>query len=185
MKRLIIRLCLVIFSLELLLFLLSWLIRVMVPQLEIKSLLTGEGIRWVFSHAESSLLSPVLVWLLFAAIAWGSVRGLKKGKPLATYLTILIAMIYIGVISLLVLTPQAPLLSVTGSLFPSAFSQSLAAILCVAVCLCSFVYGSVSGSYGEFSALFESIIKGIADFSPLILLYILATHLIAEIQYIL
>lgn len=185
MKRLFARLCLLVFLLEVLLFLLSWFVSVIMPQLGINSLLTEEGIRWIFRHAESSLLSPALVWLLFGAIAWGSVRGLKKWSRIAAYATILSAIIYILVIAFLAFVPSAPLLNVTGSLFPSAFSQSLSAILCVGVCICSYVYGLVSGEYSDAIVLFESIIKGIADFSPLLLFYILATHLITEITYIL
>lgn len=201
MKRVFARLCLVIFFLEVLLFLLSWLISVIVPQWEINSLLTDVGIRWAFRHAESSLLSPPLVWLMLVAIAWGAVKGLRKAREqrkyvggqiptrhrerIAAYSTLITAIIYIVVIVMLTLMPNAPLASITGSLFPSAFSQSLAAILCVGVCLCSYVYGIVSGIYSDAIAFFESVISGIADFSPLFLFYVLTTHLITEITYIL
>ena len=45
----------------------SWLITAILPSLQLRSLLSSEGIRWFFGQFSYNLASPIIVWMLVAA----------------------------------------------------------------------------------------------------------------------
>ena len=66
-NRLLARLAFGLLLTELLLVLVSWLLSAM-PTVEVRSLLTGEGVRWLISRMCDCIASPMLAWILFAGI---------------------------------------------------------------------------------------------------------------------
>ena len=91
---------------------------------------------------------------------------------------------YAIVISLLTLMPHAILLSVKGSLFPSAFSRSILPIVCFGVSLFSVVYGMMSGHKKTGEDILDILSYGIRQGAPLIIVYILAIQFYASLRFV-
>ena len=186
------RLALLLMVAELLLFILSWLLSA--TRMEgVRSLLSSEGIRWFFGYFTQMVASPLLVWLLLGLCAYGCLQRSGLLSLLTSHLSLLTShfspltyrekvalrvslvflVIYVLMIALLTLMPHAILLSATGSLFPSAFSRSLVPIIAFGLCLVSITFGLVSGRLRGLDDTFSALSYGIAQGSPLIILYLL------------
>ena len=59
--------------LQVLLFLVSWIISAASPEPVVRSLLSNEGIRWFFASFIDNVATPPLVWLLVLSMAYGAV----------------------------------------------------------------------------------------------------------------
>ena len=164
---------------EALLIILSWILSTTMTE-GVRSLLSSEGIRWFFGSFTGIIASPLLVWLLLALIAIGSVQksGLTAWKRhyrdrLALRVATVSLLIYLTLIALLTFLPHAILLSATGDLFPSAFSRSLVPIIAFGICVLSITYGVVSGRLKSLSSVIHSLSYGIEKGAVLLVLYIL------------
>lgn len=182
---------------QLLLFVVSWLIAAAMPDNTVRSLLGNEGIRWFFGSFVSNVSSKPLVWLLVVAMAWGTViqsgivRALVgKKKPLAyrqrfalraVFVELVIAVV---IIVLLAFVPNAPLRSVTGQLFPSSFSRSLVPILAFCAIVMAATYGLLSGAMRGIVDVFSALAEGIRQFIPLLILYVAVVQLFFSIIYV-
>ena len=170
---------------EAVLILLSWILSAMRVD-GVRSLLSGEGVRWFFGNFTSMVASPWLAWLMLMLIALGCLQkcGLI-GKPHTSYrdrmalrLTIVFLVLYVGVVLLLTAVPHAVLLSSTGSLFPSPFSRSMIPILSFGIILVSITFGLVSGRFQTVSDIVDALSFGCRKGAPLFIFYILLIHLL-------
>ena len=197
------RLALLLMVAELLLFILSWLLSA--TRMEgVRSLLSSEGIRWFFGYFTQMVASPLLVWLLLGLCAYGCLQRSGLLSLLTSHLSLLTShfspltyrekvalrvslvflVIYVVMIALLTLMPHAILLSATGSLFPSAFSRSLVPIIAFGLCLVSITFGLVSGRLRGLDDTFSALSYGIAQGSPLIILYLLLIQFYESLCFI-
>jgi p-aminobenzoyl-glutamate transporter AbgT len=85
--------------------------------------------------------------------------------------------IYVAIIALLTLMPHAILLSSTGSLFPSAFSRSLVAIVAFGVILFSVSFAWMAGHVRTLSGILQFLSYGIAKGAPLVIVLFLLIQL--------
>ena len=190
------RLCVGLLVAQCVLVIVSWLLSAM--RLEgVRSMLSSEGIRWFVGGFSDILTNPLLAWLLLLLIAGGSLQqsgviSLFTGKGetsfrnrLALRVAIFFLVLYAIVICLLTLTPHAILLSVKGSLFPSAFSRSLVPIVCFGVTLFSVVYGMMSGHKKSGDEILSILTYGIRQGASLIIVYILAIQFYASLRFVL
>lgn len=193
-------LSLVLVTLQLLLILFSWVLTAAIPESNLRSILSNEGIRWFFGHFTESLLSPVLVWLLLLSVASGTVKssGLlsifssqrKKDENLSyrhryAFRIVLAELIaVVAVLILLTCISHAPLLSVTGNLFPSSFSASIVPVVAFSLVLFSVTYGVLSGTFTSLVSVFRSLYEGIIAAAPLFLLYIFAAQLWSSFLFV-
>ena len=135
----------VLFLAQIAVILLSWLITAANPDWALHSLLSSEGIRWFFGSFVNNQLTPWLIYFIVMSIAGGAFLRTKFLKALRQRfsrtpqqrsslayrermgLRIALAefIVFIVVMVLLTLVPHAILLSVTGQLYPSSFSESL------------------------------------------------------------
>lgn len=164
----------------------SWVLSGLCPDLGVRNLLGGEGIRWFFGHFSENLSTPLLVWMLLLAVAVGSaadsglVRSIVAARRLllrervALSFAAVALCVYIAIIAALTFSPHAVLLSASGRLLPSAFSVSLIPILAFGVTMCAVVFGVVSGRYLSIAEVFRSLYLGIERAAPLFVIYILA-----------
>jgi aminobenzoyl-glutamate transport protein len=181
---------------ELALVLLSWGISAAIPDVSIRSLLSSEGIRWFFGNFTQNLATPVLVWLLLGSIAYGALlecglatafahpNALTYREQFAFRVVYVVIGVIIVVLLLLTVVPHAALLSVTGSLFPSSFSDSIVAIVCFSISFVSVIYGVMSGRLRNLVETFNALTIGITYTLPLWLLYILAAELYFSIFFV-
>lgn len=189
-KRLIALACVAFGVAELLLVILSWLLSA--TRLDgVRSLISSEGIRWFVGEFTYTLASPLLVWLLLALVALGCLqrsglmsrgRGYRDRVALRVSLSFMI--IYVVIICLLTLMPHAILLSVTGSLFPSAFSRALVPIICFGVGVLSISFGMVSGRLHTLTDILDALTFGLQQGAPLIILYIMFFQFYASLLFV-
>lgn len=176
--------------LELVLVLLSWVLSSTTTE-PVHSLLSSEGIRWFLGHAYEMILSPLLVWLLFFAIAfgiyresgfrwWSDNRRERTGRNVA----IAVLLLYVFVVLLLVAVPHAILLSSTGNIYPSPFSMAFVPMLSLAILICGVTYGLVTRSFNGFTAIIEAALHGLSTAAPLFLLYILFIQFYESLRYV-
>ena len=175
---------------EALLIILSWILSTTMTE-GIRSLLSSEGIRWFFGSFTSVIASPMLVWLLLALIAIGSLQksGLTTWQRnyrdrLALRVATVSLLIYLGLIALLTFPPHAILLSATGTLFPSAFSRSLVPIIAFGICVFSITYGVVSGRLKSLSSIIHAMSFGIERGAVLFVLYILLIQFYESLRFV-
>ena len=181
-----------LFAAQLLLMLVSWLLAAANPASGVRSLLSSEGLRWFLGHFSDVLGTPVLLCLLLLLMAYGSLKncGILQFKSSyrqsrALIITLLLFVVYVGVIVLLVMIPHAVLLSATGSLWPSPFSAAVVPLFAFGMTLLSTVYGYVAGSYRNMSDVYQSLIDGIRCGAPWLMFYVLLGQIYYSLQFIL
>ena len=191
MKKYLPHIAFLLFAAQLLLMLVSWLLSAAIPASGVRSLLSSEGLRWFLGHFSDVLGTPVLLCLLLLLMAYGSLKncGILQFKSSyrqsrALIITLLLFVVYVGVIVLLVMIPHAVLLSATGSLWPSPFSAAIVPLFAFGVTLLSAVYGYVSGSYCNMSDVYQSLIDGIRNGAPWLLFYVLLGQIYYSLQFI-
>jgi aminobenzoyl-glutamate transport protein len=157
----------------------------------VRSFLTSEGTRWFFGHYADMIQSPLLVWLLLLSLAYGAVRrsffsssGQLVKSTLGLRLSLLFLLAYFAAILFLILSPQAILLSATGSLWPSPFSHALVPLVSLGAIVVSAVYGFAARSFRYVADVVDSLVFGLKQCSPLLLLYILIIQLYESIIYV-
>lgn len=191
-------LTLVLAALQILLILVSWIVSSATQQTYVHSLLSSEGIRWFMGRFSENLATPVLVWLLVAAIAYGVLRtsGLAQAiadlihgkrpsyrQRFALTVSMVLLILVILVVFFLTCTSHAVLLSATGKLFPSSFSRALIPIVAFTVTILSVVYGLLSTHFLSWQQVFEGMTEGIRQTLPLWIVYLFAAQLIQSLIY--
>lgn len=168
---------------QLLLVLGSWVLSAALPMSGIRSMLSGEGIRFFLGHFADLLATPLLVWLLLLAMAYGIVlrSGILSGarsfrSRRARLIALLFAAAYVAVVLLMALAPHAVLLSASGTLWPSPFSASLVPLTAFGLAMAAAVYGIVAGTITSLTDIYESFVDGLrraAVLLPICLLLVL------------
>ena len=189
------RLCTVLLVAEGVLVIVSWLLSAL--RLEgVRSMLSSEGIRWFVGGFSDIVASPLLAWLLLMLIACGSIQqsGVipllgSKGKisfrdRLALRVASVFVLLYAIVICMLTIMPHAILLSVKGSLFPSAFSRSILPIICFGVTLFSIVFAMMSGHKKTGEDIIDILSYGIRQGASLVIIYIFAIQFYASLRFV-
>lgn len=179
---------------QLLLILVSWFVTAAWPDVPMRSLLSSEGIRWLFGSFAQNLLTPLLAWLLLGSVAYGTVvsSGLVELRRPITYrqrsalrFVAVEALLFVVVLLLLTLVPQAPLLSATGQLFPSAFSDGLVPFLCFAVTVIALTFGLTTARLNTLSDVVHSLTVGFSKCASLWPLYVLGATFYFSLCYFL
>ena len=181
---------------ELLLIMVSWLLSATMGD-SVRSLLSGEGIRWLLGSFVDTLQTPLLVWLLLLAMAYGCLRacgclqtrhdaGGRRRRRVLTPLrgALLLTLLFVAVVIVMVAVPRAVLLSATGSLWPSPFSQALVPLLALGTIIFAVAYGIMTRTFTSFSAVVQALVQGVAEAAPLFVLYVLAVQFVASLAFV-
>ena len=183
-------------AVQLLLFLVSWLVAAMMPETAVHSLLSNEGIRWFFGSFVENVASPLLVWLLVIAMAWGvmadtrffqdmsRLSSLPYRPKFAFQFVAFELALFVVVLVMTALVPHAPLLSVTGQLFPSSFSKSLVPIIAFCLIVMGVTYGLLSGKMKSLFDVFLSVSGGVRRVAPLVFVYVVAVELFYSFMFV-
>ena len=175
---------------EVTLILISWILSATMTG-DVRTLLSGEGLRWFFSNFTDMLASPPMAWLVLLLMAMGCMRksGILNRQQsyrdrMALRMAAAFLLIYIVIILLLTLLPHAILLSATGSLVPSAFSSSLLPIVAFGLVLVSVSFGIMSGRLRTLEDILESLSDGIRRGAPLFILYVLLIQFVSSLRFV-
>ncbi len=181
-KSLLPRLALLLVLCQLLLILGSWLYGAAFPDSGVHSLLTGEGIRWFLGRFAHVLATPLLVWIVLLSMSYGvfSQSGLLRTKRFTGYrerralaISAGFLVVYVLVLLLWTLIPRAVLLSATGALWPSPFSNAMVPVIAFGITASSTLYGTIAGNFHSLQDVYDSLLYGIRQASPLLLFYVL------------
>ena len=179
---------LVLVTAQLALILLSWLITAAFPELPIRSLLSSEGVRWFFGSFTANQLTPLLAWFITAAMAVGacvrSRQGLHYRERIGLRLALAEFMVYVVIMLLLTVVPHAILLSVTGELFPSAFSSSLIPSLSFVLIVMSLSYGVASGTVDSVARMHRVLVGGLEAGARIVPAYVIGVQLYMSLLYV-
>lgn len=177
----------------------SWIVTSVWPSAELRSVLSGEGVRWYFGNFVNNMSCPLLVWLLLIFMAYGTysrsglkeaICSLRRGERLAyrcrhaVYTVAVVACVMVFVIVMLAFVPHAVLLGVSGGLFPSAFSSALVPIITFSVTVLSIIYGMASGWLTHVGDIFNSLYAGVVMFAPFLPVYVLAVQLYYMVMFV-
>ena len=201
---------LVLVTAQLALILLSWLITAAFPELPIRSLLSSEGVRWFFGSFTANQLTPLLAWFITTAMAVGACvrsrlwaafctkmsgllhrrdstdgrQGLHYRERIGLRLALAEFMVYVVIMLLLTVVPHAILLSVTGELFPSAFSSSLIPSLSFVLIVMSLSYGVASGTVDSVARMHRVLVGGLEAGARIVPAYAIGVQLYMSLLYV-
>ncbi len=182
--------------LQLVLFLVSWLITAASPESTVRSLLNSEGVRWFFGSFIDNVATPPLVWILVSAMALGAlsqsrmIQTILHPRPrtyrqtFALRIVLFELLFFLVFIVLIAFVPHAALLSVTGHLFPSSFSNSLIPIIAFCVAVMAITYGILTATMRSAKEVFQALCDGLSRSTPLIVLYVIASELFFSLLYV-
>lgn len=176
----------------------SWLFNAFMPDDTLgRSLLSSEGVRWMFLHSSDSMLTSPLLWVILAQVACGIIKGsglydcivtlcrrdaLTYRQRTALIITTIAAALIVSVILSLTVLPHALLLSVTGTLIPGPFAQSAIPVLCFCLTIIAVVYGLTVGTMNDMETLCHNIIRYID--ARIIIVLILLSLIFNTWQYL-
>ena len=175
---------------EVLLVLLSWLLSATMAE-NVRSLLSSEGIRWFMGSFVLFMQSQVLIWILLLSMAYGCVRRVlfsasdsRQHRRAAWQISLLFLALYVGTILMLTVVPHAVLISATGHLFPSPFSQALVPIIAFGVMALSVVYGISVRLFRSLGDVVNALLSGIAASAPVLFLYVLFMQFYESLRFV-
>ena len=183
--------------LQIMVVILSWMIKTIYPEFNGRSLLSGEGVRWFLGNFTNNVASNILVWIILIGLSWGAIRAsnilqvfkrshtLSYRERLGFRIVLIEIMIWFTVIALLSFIPHAAMLSITGQLFPSSFSKSIVPLIAFIALFSSITYGLIIGRLRNGNLIIEALSNGIKQIAPYIIIYIILVQLIYSIKFVL
>ena len=183
--------------LQIMVVILSWMIKTIYPEFNGRSLLSGEGVRWFLGNFTNNVASNILVWIILIGLSWGAIRSsnilqvfkrshtLSYRERLGLRIVLIEIMIWFTVIALLSFIPHAAMLSITGQLFPSSFSKSIVPLIAFIALFSSITYGLIIGRLRKGNLIIEALSNGIKQIAPYIIIYIILIQLIYSIKFVL
>ena len=183
--------------LQIMVVILSWMIKTIYPEFNGRSLLSGEGVRWFLGNFTNNVASNILVWIILIGLSWGAIRSsnilqvfkrshtLSYRERLGFRIVLIEIMIWFTVIALLSFIPHAAMLSITGQLFPSSFSKSIVPLIAFIALFSSITYGLIIGRLRKGNLIIEALSNGIKQIAPYIIIYIILVQLIYSIKFVL
>ena len=166
------------------------------------SLLSADSVRWFVRHsidniAAAPLVEALLVLLMVGAveqsgigkIVMGVVRehtlpSLSRHQRYALHISLFVFIICVLVIVVGLVGPGGNLLSVTGRISGGPFARGWLPLLCVCVCIPCISYGWIGDLWNSGNELLSGLTAAIARCSGYFVTLIVASQLIASVQYL-
>lgn len=182
---------------SILLIITSWVIAAVNPNTHIRSLIGGEGIRWMFGSFVSNISSPFLVWLLLGGMARelcvysgliNNFRTMQNASSdynrMAFHIVILLTILMTAVLALLAFFPHSFLLSAMGTLRNSSVASFVVPYLAFVVAIDSIVYGIIIGTFHSIVYVFKVACSGIASIAHYIIMYMCVIEFICMLLWV-
>lgn len=180
---------------ELLTVLASWLAAALSPSSDVRSLLSGEGLRWLLGSYRANVDGAALFYILAVCFAAGAMieSGVSKKifrlKKCTSDERLAVGMFIAGVLfaailsALFALWPHSFLLSVNGTLTTGPYPKAVLAMFVAAVACGSCVFAAMSASRGAWRAVYRTLTAGLKAAMPFALLWFLAAGVVRSIVY--
>jgi aminobenzoyl-glutamate transport protein len=144
----------------------------------VNSLLSDDGLRWFFIHLPEQfvnyyvIVAISVIWA-FAGLEyvhWGDTESVRR----APLVVCLVLALFMDVLLLFAaFHPHSPLISLTGSLYPSPFLHGLPFVLCFGLMLVAYVYGVLTRRITSLSAFKSFLSYGYERYGGLMVLSML------------
>lgn len=186
----------VVLVLHVVLLVASWILSAAWPELNVQSLLSSQGVRWIFGNFTENLTQPYFLWLILLAMSWSLSHKSQIGHALrhprrinyrcqtALTITVLEVIVLFIVFAFLTFTPHAIMLGITGHLFPSRFLFNIIPTVALCVAVVATTYGLVSGVFHSLYDIVDGLSAGIVAIAPLIVLYVVAVQFFFTFAYV-
>ena len=177
---------LILLAVQVLLIFVSWLITAVAPESHIHSLLSQEGLRWLFGSFVDNITQPPLVWMILLAMTVGTWRSSvpRHTRIIIPPLVWVELAVILAVMILLTVVPHAILRSVTGSLFPSSFSHSIFPVVCITTIICAITIGFANNRLHTLADIYDALIFGLCDTAYLVPIYIVVSELYFSFRFV-
>lgn len=174
---------------ELLLIIASWMVSASHPELGLRNVISPQGARYFLGHYAEIVATPLLSYIIFIAMTAGCIRGsgIMKARPgQALYISLGALTIFIVLYALISLPQHAIMRSATGQLLSttSPFVSSIIPVGSAFLTLTAALYGMLEGHFQTLTELCQSLFKGIATATPLLLYYIMLTQIYYTITFV-
>ena len=180
----------VLFVLEVIIIVASWIVSVLWPEYGFNPLISHRGIRWMVGELPGIVASPWLLVIILLGMTIGvylaafskgisssaspstSSKTSKYAERIAIHATIVVAVIFLALLTYWIAGPGTLLLSATGTFLGSSLSKGLIPLFLFFCSLLSVTFGLFSGRIPNLSALISSMVSGIEKTVPFLVLYI-------------
>ena len=173
-----------VFIMQLLLIVVSWIVAAFNPASNIRSILGGEGLRWLFRTFVDNINPYAIVWIMLCGMSIGtlvksrllnaicSYNKTTRYERMALFVVFWETMCMTLTVFILAFIPHAILLSALGTLVPSSFSASVVPLVSFLLCLASLTYGHMTGTYKSIESAFSAMCFGIGGVAPFVIPYV-------------
>ena len=183
--------------------LMSWILDIATAftasDIDIKSLVSSEGLRWIMRNAMPVLNNIAWGEILLAITALGLLQGsgiirvlkhlikrqqLTKMEKRSLLFSLSALLVYSTVLYVVTLSQWNILLGVTGTLENSSFISGLSLVIFIGVLVVALIYGFMYGNYRSVLDAVSSIGNTFTFFVPAIIALIPASAVMASVNYI-
>lgn len=155
----------------------------------VNSLLSDDGLRWFFIHLPGQFINyyvtvAISVISAFASLEyvhWGSTESVRR-TPLV--ICLVLALVMDILLLLAAFHPHSPLISLTGSLYPSPFLHGLPFVVCFGLMLVAYVYGVLTRRITSLSSFRHFLGYGYERYGALMVLSMLLSFIFHCSRYV-
>lgn len=188
------RIAIVLLVIQLMLMLVSWLINAAAPHLPLRSLLSSEGVRWLFGNFTQNVLSPVLAYAIYVSAAYGVFKSclMKKRNNDGNNIPKnsiwskwhLLMIIPLGVLAVLTIPRHAILRGVDGTLCSSSFFRALIPIFATLVIIWAIISGASKGNIKNVYQAYRMMAQGCKELAWWLPVYVIAIELWESFRFV-
>ncbi|MCR4920132.1 MAG: hypothetical protein K5945_00290 [Bacteroidaceae bacterium] len=164
----------------------SWILSLL--GLPVRSMFSDEGLRWLFLHGAESMFSYGAMACTACLVALGSVEysGMDGSEYRRTpfLVSLFFAAIIDALLLLAMLHPHSPLISLTGSLWPSPFLHGLPFALCIGLQFVALIYALQMRRVNDLHSFVEFLVAGLVRYAPWIVFVMLTSFVWNGLRYI-
>lgn len=154
------------------------------------SLISDEGLRWLFHHLSELTATPLTACTLVYAMAAGALRlclriHAQGRQPLALATTLMAALALVTLLGLSALLPQSPLLGITGGLWPSPLLHGLPFMGGWALLALALTYAAAAGRLTSARQMAQWLTLGIRRHAAWVVAAMLLSFIHGVLHYML
>ena len=180
-----------------------WIIDAIMPDMRLQSLLSGSGLRWMIGQSANHLFHPMLSWLLMVACALGvfcksdlyatlrnligrkeHFTNLSYKRKFALYMSLILLLLCVSVVIIILFLPGAILQNVSGKLTTDVLLRVSCPVICFVIVIVSATYGIFCGTFSKGEKIYLSLVWGLRQVLPYLILYMFCAELWASIRFV-